>query len=163
MARMGGRAPQPGTHNLPQTHMPDPEWASKEQIAAVRSRLKTKEAVYWFDLVADDARRAGMLTIVDLATFQQWADNQGVWEIATSEFHDWLRSLPPATEETPKQSTMYPRCYGIRNRASAQARDLEAQLGFTPSARTRIRAAQSQTDMFDALPENLDAFLRKIA
>ena len=163
MARLSGRAPQPGSKNISQIYTPEPAWATPEQIASVRSRLHSKEAVYWFDLVAEEARRSGTLTVVDLATFQHWADNQGVWEIATSEFHEWLRSLPPVTKETPKEASMFPRCYGLRNRAHAQARDLEAQLGFSPSARTRIRAAQSQADMFDALPENLDEFLKKIA
>jgi hypothetical protein len=114
-------------------------------------------------LVADDARSAGTLTVVDLAVFQHWADNQGVWELATEQLHDWLRTLPPAERETPKQSSMFPRCYAIRNKAAREARDLEAQLGFSPSARTRIRSAQSQADMFEAMPENLDEFLRRIA
>jgi hypothetical protein len=151
MARVSGVSPKPGSRHSQVAGAPDPQWATHDQIAALRGRLKTKEAVWWFDLVSEDARRSGTLTVLDLATFQHWADNQGTWEIANEQFHDWLRTLPPPDRESPKLASVFPRCYSIRNRCMKEARDLEAQMGFSPSARTRIKAAQAQTDMFDEL------------
>lgn len=154
MARSPGAARQPGSKRT-ETGAPDPAWATDDDIARIRSRLKRKEAVWWFDLVKVETRSAGLLTTVDLSIFQEWAETKAAWEIQNALVTAWEDEITAAAmngeKEAAEQASVYPRCYSLRNQYSKRMRDLEAQIGYSPSARTRIKAAQSQGDWVNGI------------
>lgn len=130
----------------------DPAWASQEDIQKVRSRLTRREAVWWFEFMAETTLKAGLLTTVDLPIFANWAEAKAAWEIFQEQVTAWeavlVAKFEAGTKESPEEAGSYPRCYALRNSYEKKLRELEAKMGFSPADRTRIAAASSQADLF---------------
>lgn len=146
-----GRHPKPGSRHSRAQNMAMPEPADDKDIARVRARLGRAEAVWWFDLVEEEARASGILTLLDLGVFAEWAEYRASWEIHNASCIEWEKSLCAATAETAETASVYPRCYALRKFYASKLRETEAKLGFSASDRTRISVASKQGDMFESL------------
>lgn len=99
--------------------------------------------VEW-DRVADDLVAAGLITVADLASLAIYCTAFGRW-VQAERLLAADAKANPATEgltiETSNGNVIANPLLGIRNKAAADLMKAAAELGMTPSARSRVQAA----------------------
>lgn len=102
------------------------------------------EARAEWDRVADDLVAAGLITVADLASLAIYCTAYGRW-VQAERLLAALAKADPITEgltiQTPNGAVIQNPLLGIRNKAAADLMKAAAELGMTPSARSRVQAA----------------------
>lgn len=112
------------------------------------------EAREEWDRVADDLVASGLVTVADLASLAIYCTAYGRW-VQAERLLAVLAKANPLTEgltvETPNGAVIQNPLLGIRNKAAADLMKAAAELGMTPSARSRVQAsARPHSDPADA-------------
>lgn len=96
-----------------------------------------------WDRVADDLVACGLVTIADLASLAVYCTAYGRWVQAERLLAAAAIDNPETeglTIETPNGAVIQNPLLGIRNKAAADLMKAAAELGMTPSARSRVQA-----------------------
>lgn len=104
--------------------LPPPDHMSDEQKAIWREAVKRAPP--------------GLLRYLDTYTFEKWVTHQAIFRHAAKQVAT-LGSLLKSKAGTPYQNPYL----SIMNRASKDCRAYEAELGFTPSSRSRVKAEKT--------------------
>lgn len=97
-----------------------------------------------WDRVADDLVGSGLVTVADLASLAAYCTNYGRWVQAERLLAASAQANPESeglTIETASGNVIQNPLLGIRNKALADLMKVAAELGMTPSARSRVQAA----------------------
>jgi P27 family predicted phage terminase small subunit len=106
------------------------------------------EARAEWDRVADDLVAAGLITVADLASLAIYCTAYGRWVQAERLLAVSAKANPETeglTVGTPNGAVIQNPLLGIRNKALADLMKASAELGMTPSARSRVQAAARPT------------------
>lgn len=102
------------------------------------------EARAEWDRVAFDLVASGLVTVADLASLAIYCTAFGRW-VQAERLLAAEAEANPVTEgltiETPNGAVIQNPLLGIRNKAAADLMKAAAELGMTPSARSRVQAA----------------------
>lgn len=119
--------------------------ATPEDFEAVRDRLLSDGARFWFDLVTPKAR---WLSVVDLAAVAEWCNAEGEREYWQQDVVEARKTGKPVLSQYMHNEKNQALGNGaLAKRYSEDCERLRNALGFTPAAAARIREIR-QLDLF---------------
>lgn len=148
-----GRKPKPTVLKLVTNNAGNRPLNATEPVPASRTLepppgLLPEARAEW-DRIADDVVASGLVTVADLPALAAYCTNYGRW-VQAERLLAVAAKADPETEglmiETTSGNLVQNPLVGIRNKALSDLMKSAAELGMTPSARSRVQAAPASND-----------------